>query len=121
MNPVGWFEIATHDLDRATRFYEAVLQLKLDRHDMGPHQMAWFPMDKNAQGAAGTLIKGEYYTPSHAGTLIYFNVQDIPATLGRVAEQGGKVFMEKTSIGEYGFIGMFEDSEGNRIAIHSQT
>lgn len=118
-NPVGWFEIPVLDLPRAMAFYEQVLGLPLELHEMGAFQMAWFPMKEGAYGAMGSLVLGESYVPSHAGSLVYFSVQDIESVLARATEQGGKVLLPKTSIGEYGFIAHLEDSEGNRVAIHS--
>jgi uncharacterized protein len=118
MNPVNWFEIPVTDMTRAKSFYEDVfgLQISLDR--MGPLEMGFIPMDNNAYGAAGSLVKGEGYVPSHTGTLVYFGVPDIEVVLERIKHNGGKVLLPKTSIGEYGFIAHFEDSEGNRVALH---
>ncbi len=76
-NPVNWFEIPVNDLERAKQFYETVFGLQLSLNEMGPMKMAWFPMTQGSPGATGTLIKSEGYTPSHAGTLIYFTVTDI--------------------------------------------
>ena len=118
-NPVGWFEIPVLDLPRAVAFYEQVFGLILEPHEIGASRMAWFPIKESANGAVGILVLGESYVPSHAGSLVYFSVRDIESVLARVAEQGCKVFLPKTSIGEYGFIAHLEDSEGNRVAIHS--
>jgi len=119
MNPVNWFEIPVNDLDRAQSFYETVLDVTLNRQDMGPMLMGWFPNEQNGTGATGTLIKGEGYTPSHDGTMVYFTVEDIEATLAKIESNGGKSLFPKTSIGEYGFIAHFEDSEGNRVSLHA--
>ena len=119
-NPVGWFEIPAIDLNRAKKFYEAVLDVQLTFATMGPVEMAWFPSVEDGIGASGTLIKSEGYTPSHAGTLIYFTAPDIERTLAKVNANGGKILTPKTSIGEYGFYAFFEDSEGNRLALHSR-
>ena len=118
-NPVNWFEIPAEDLDRARSFYEHVLGIELARNDMGPLKMAWFPMVDEGDGATGTLVENENYTPSHAGALVYFSVEDIDATLARVESGGGKVLNPRSSIGEYGFVAHFEDTEGNRVALHS--
>ena len=119
-NPVNWFEIPVNDLERARRFYESVLDVELAENEMGPLKMAWFPMAPGAPGAAGTLVEGSGYTPSHSGTLVYFHVDDIESTLAKIDGSGGKTLTPKTGIGEYGFIAHFEDSEGNRVALHSQ-
>lgn len=119
-NPVGWFEIPVTDLDRAKQFYESVMDVELTLMTLGAAEMAWFPFAEDALGAAGTLIKAEGLTPSHAGTLIYFTAPDIDGTLERVNANGGKTLLPRTSIGEYGFIAHFEDTEGNRLALHSR-
>jgi predicted enzyme related to lactoylglutathione lyase len=120
-NPVNWFEIPVNDLPRAMDFYEHVLGVPLAANDMGAIAMAWFPMASGASGAAGTLIKGDGYAPSADGTLVYFAVADIEAALARVEERGGRTLMPKTSIGQHGFIAHFEDTEGNRVALHART
>ncbi|MBD3251995.1 VOC family protein [Candidatus Uhrbacteria bacterium] len=118
MNPVGWFEIPVTDMDRAETFYRSLLGYKLERHEMGPNLMSWFPMERDAAQATGTLIKGEAYTPSHEGTIIYFSAPDLEATLEKVEGLGGRVLVPKTDIGEHGYIAHIEDTEGNRIALH---
>jgi len=120
-NPVNWFEIPVNDLDRARQFYETVFGFQLSLHEMDSLKMAWFPMTQGIPGATGTLVQSEWYTPSHAGTLVYFSVPDIDDTLAAVNAHGGKTLMPKTGIGEYGYIAHFEDSEGNRVALHSMT
>lgn len=115
----NWFEIPVKDLDRAIKFYEKVFNVKLSSEEVGGMQMALFPFNQDAPGAAGSLIKGESYEPSHAGTVVYFSVEDIPETLRRINANGGKTLMPKTAIGQYGFIAQYEDTEGNRLALHS--
>ena len=122
-NPVGWFEIPVSDLERAKSFYEYVFDYTLEIHPMGEIMMAWFPMHENAIGATGSLVKGEGLKPSPAGSgiQIYFSTPDIELALARVKEKGGAVVAEKYSIGEYGFVGVAEDCDGNRIGLHSHT
>ncbi len=120
-NPVNWFEIPVNDLERARQFYETVFGFQLNLNEMGPMKMAWFPMTTGGGGATGTLMKAEGYTPSHAGTLVYFSVTDIEATLDKVNANGGKTLLPKTGIGEHGYIAHFQDCEGNRVALHSMT
>jgi len=119
INIANWFEIPVTDLDRAAKFYEKVFDEKLTREDMGGMKMAMFPFTQDAPGAPGALVKGETYEPSHAGTVVYFSVEDIDEVLRRITAQGGKTLMPKTSIGQYGFIAQYEDTEGNRLALHA--
>lgn len=118
-NMATWFEIPVKDLERATAFYERVFDVKLTPEVMGDMQLAMFPFDQNAAGAAGSLTKASSYEPSHAGVIVYFSVGDIDETLRRVDANGGKTLMPRTSIGQYGFIAQYEDTEGNRMALHS--
>jgi predicted enzyme related to lactoylglutathione lyase len=118
-NPVIWFEIPVKDIERAGKFYEKVLGHQFTPEQMDEFTMAFFPMAENVPGAAGTLIKGETYEPSHSGTVVYFSVDDIDEMLRRINANGGKTLLPKKSIGKYGFIAHFEDTEGNRLALHS--
>jgi predicted enzyme related to lactoylglutathione lyase len=117
-NPVNWFEIPVQDLSRAKTFYETVLEIEIFETEMGPKKMGWFPMEMGAMGAAGTLVQGDSYTPSHDGSLVYLHVDQIDSTLEKVTASGGKTLMPRMSIGEHGSIAHFEDSEGNRVALH---
>ena len=120
MNPVVWFEIPVEDLDRAKSFYDAVFGFDLELHDMGPGEMAWFPMIEGMPGAPGALVEMDGYTPSGDGIRIYFTAPDIERTLEKVVANGGEILMPRISIGEYGFVAQFRDTEGNHINIHSR-
>ncbi len=119
-NPVGWFEIPVTDIGRAKDFYEYVLGLELEEHQMGPLDVAQFPIQNMGIGAAGSLVRGGGYKPSLQGVLVYFSAPDIEATLSRAQDKGGQVIAGKNSIGEYGFIALIQDTEGNRIGLHSR-
>ncbi len=120
---IGWFEIPVQDMDRAIGFYEKVFDCKLDKQDMGDFQMAWFPWDESKGGAGGSLVfDQQFYAPSaHAGALIYFSSDDCALELAKVTEAGGSVQIEKRLIApDIGYMGVFLDSEGNRVALHSK-
>lgn len=120
---VGWFEIPVNEMDRAIAFYEKVFDCKLVKQVMGDLQMAWFFWGETGKGAGGSLVyHKEFYEPSsHAGTLIYFSSADCAIELARVTDAGGTVQIPKRMIApDIGYMGVFLDSEGNRIAIHSQ-
>ena len=115
----NWFELPVHDMDRAKGFYANIFDIEMaDPFDMNGSIMCFFPFDPDAEGATGTLIQHESYIPSHQGALVYFSVKEINEVIPRVAEAGGKVINEKMSIGEHGFVAHFEDTEGNRVALH---
>ena len=121
MNPVGWFEIYVQDLERAKKFYETVLGTKLQKLNAPfPGIELWaFPMEQNSYGASGALIKMEGVDSGGNSTLIYFHCQDCANEERRVKEAGGRIDRSKMAIGEYGFISLVFDTEGNMIGLHS--
>ena len=120
---ISWFEIPSADLDRATKFYEAIFQIQLFPLDIEQVKMRMFPIVDPSSGIGGAIVYAEgFYQPSAtAGPLIYLNGNpDVQMILDRVEAAGGKVLVPKTQISpEYGFMGIFLDTEGNRIGIHS--
>ncbi len=121
-NPVGWFELYVSDMARAKAFYSAMLQRELFDLPGAPGidmQMAVFAQDMNVSGASGALVKSGTQAPGPGGTLVYFSCMDCAVEAARAAASGGKVLQPKTSIGEYGFYALVQDTEGNAIGLHS--
>ncbi|MDX2080819.1 MAG: VOC family protein [Terrimicrobiaceae bacterium] len=123
--PVGWFEIYVTDMARARAFYEATFQIQLE-HLPSPNpnqeiEMWMFPgaMDMDAPGCSGALCRMKECQPGGSGTIIYFTCADCAVEAGRAAENGGRIYQEKMPIGQYGFIAIIADSEGNTIGLHS--
>ena len=119
-NSLNWFEIPVADFDRAVKFYGAILETELHCSDMNGSKMAFFPQE--GKGVGGALIFGEGYMPSTDGTVVYINAgDDLAEILARVEPNGGKILMPKMQITEeIGFIAVFLDSEGGKVALHSQ-
>jgi uncharacterized protein len=117
-NPVVYFEIPVTNVDRAIKFYSAVFNFKFEKETIDKNEMALFPFTEENLGISGALAKGEIYKPSKNGTLIYFRTENIDDTLKLAVQNGGKILYPKTSNGDLGFVAEFEDSEGNRIALH---
>ena len=118
-NPVRWFEIYVQDMDRARKFYEAVFQLKLEKLDTPELEIWAFPMTKEEMGTSGALVKMEGFPSGGNSTLVYFKSDDCSVESGRVAKFGGRIQREKMSIGQYGFIALAYDTEGNMFGLHS--
>jgi predicted enzyme related to lactoylglutathione lyase len=120
---ISWFEIPTTDIDRAQHFYEAIFGITMTPMDMPHIKMRLFPLDDPMQGVGGTLVdSGGFHKPSATdGPLIYLNGNpDVQNVLSKVEAAGGKIIVPKTEISpEYGFMAVFLDTEGNRIALHS--
>jgi predicted enzyme related to lactoylglutathione lyase len=113
-NAIGWFDLYVDDMDRATVFYETVLQRRL-----APIGDPTGETVMNSYGAGGALVRSPYGRPGSGGTLIYFSVEDCAAEAGRVASAGGRVLRPKFSIGEFGWVALCADTEGNVFGLSS--
>jgi len=120
-NPVGWFEIYVQDMSRAKAFYEGVFQVSLERLHMPDIEMWRFPSAPGLLGAGGSLVRMEGASAGGNSILVYFNCTDCAVEAGRVAAHGGRVERDKMAIGEYGFIALALDTEGNRFGLHSMS
>lgn len=122
-NPVAWFEIYVEKIGRAKKFYENVLAIKLEKlndpTDSGIEMWA-FPSNMEGYGATGALVKMEGFGAGRNSTLVYFACKDCSVEESRVEKAGGKIQQSKMAIGEYGFISLAIDSEGNMFGLHSQ-
>jgi uncharacterized protein len=124
-NPVRWFEIYVQDMKRAKRFYESVFGVKLGQIinpatlDSPSFEIWGFPSNMEAYGCSGALVKMEGASSGAVGTIVYFASDDCSIEEKRVREYGGTIQRSRTSIGEYGFITLAVDTEGNIFGIHS--
>ena len=121
-NMVGWFEIPVLNMDRAQKFYNKVFNVDIQLHDFGGLLMGWFPFVDGKKGASGSLVQNRAYIPDEKkGVLIYFSSVDVNDEMSRVQGAGGKIIQPKTMISkDIGYMALFLDSEGNRIALHSR-
>ena len=117
MSAISWFEIPATDIERARRFYETIFAFEMKPLDLGDLQMALFPAGGGALNQHPT-----FYKPSaDAGPLVYLDGgADLQVVLDRIEKAGGKVVVPKRQISpEYGYMAVFVDCEGNRVALHS--
>lgn len=116
---ISILEIPATDIQRATRFYQSILNVKIEVIDMQGMQMGLLPSE--GQAVSCVITQGEGYEPSANGVIAYFNGgEDLQKTLDKVESSGGKILMPKTLIDEEnGYFAMFLDTEGNRLGLHS--
>ena len=121
MNPVSWFEIYVQDMDRAQKFYETVLDIKMSSLSPPDGELAMlsFPMDVESFGSSGALVHHADVPSGGNSTLVYFNSEDCAIEEARIESAGGKVERPKMSIGDYGFITLAVDPDGNMFGLHS--
>lgn len=118
-NAINWFEIPVKNFSNAKTFYETILGAEMQVMEMPGMKSAFFPADLQ-NGIGGCIMEGQGYEPSNKGSVIYLNGgDDLSVPLSKVEKAGGKIVMPKTAIGQNGFMAHFEDTEGNRVALHS--
>lgn len=116
---INWFEIPVQNFERAKKFYETVLDITMILPFDGV-KYAMFPSDMQNGEIGGGLVEEQGYEPSQKGALIYLNGgEDLSVPLSRIEAAGGIIVVPKKSIGANGFMAIFNDTEGNRIAFHS--
>ena len=115
---VNWIEIPVKDVTRAKTFYENVFQFKIVDLEVGDEVYSCFP-NKSGDGFSGALVQYEFTKPGKEGPLVYLNSYgDIDAMIMRIRSAGGKVIEEKKEIAPgYGHYALFEDTEGNMLAL----
>ncbi len=117
-NQIVWCDIPVVNLDRAIGFYSAVLGAEVKKQEMPGMQMGVLPHEGDDVG--GCLYQNPEEKPSANGPLLYLNCQGrLDQAIAAVAPNGGKVLKPKHAIGPYGFRALIQDSEGNRMALHS--
>jgi len=118
MSAISWFEIPATDIVRARRFYETVFAFEMKPLDVANLRMALFPT-----GGGALCQNATSYKPSpDAGPLLYLHAPpDLAVALARVEKAGGKVVVPKRQISpDFGYMAVFVDTEGNRVALHSK-
>ncbi len=117
---IVWFDIPATDLDRAIAFYSAVLGAPVVKEAVGESIFGWLPTPDGGRMGCICVVPG--FTPSGDGIMIYLGVNGrIRDAVTAVRAHGGVVQTDVHSIGVYGFRAEVLDSEGNCIALHSET
>jgi uncharacterized protein len=120
INPVGWFDLNVANLERAKKFYEKVFKLKLNDAPIEWGKQSFFPFSPESHDISGALVEKANFVPSNNNTVIYFETEDNLEEEQRIDAAGGKVVQPKMNIGEFGFISIFIDTEGNTLGLHSR-
>ncbi len=114
-NRIVWFDVPVADLGRAIEFYSKVLDITVEE----AHGVA--VLEHSDSDVGGCLYKSEDEQPSARGSLLYFNVSGrLDAAMAATEQYGGKILKPKEDIGQHGYRTIVLDSEGNRIALHSE-
>ena len=112
-NRIMWIETASTDIPASAKFYASLFNWPIVTDEKMNYTMTAFEGDETGMGfspvdeAQGTLP---------GSVLVYVDVADIDATIARAKELGAPVFMDKFEIPTVGWMAVFGDPGGNRIA-----
>lgn len=119
-NNIIWFDVPVTDLDRAIRFYSAVLASPVAKEQTGSIPIGMLPTPDGQK--MGCLVTGNQARPSLDGVMIWFDVDGrLRDAVMAATENGGEILGDIHAIGGFGFRAEVKDSEGNRIALYSSS
>jgi len=120
-NAINWFEIPVADLERAKKFYEAIFDIEMMKMEVGKDVLYAFPYEPQSGKISGAIIEDANAISKMDGVTLYLNANpSIEAVIDRIEDAGGKVLRPKTEISpEIGYMCFFNDTEGNRMALHA--
>ncbi len=119
-NSVGWFDISVSNLERAKKFYETVFNIQLFDLPIEWGKKSLFPFNQESLNISGALVEKTDMIPNSSNTVVYFESEDCVSEEKRIEKAGGKIVKPKMHIGEFGYVSIFIDSEGNTIGLHSR-
>ena len=121
-NTFVWVDIPVVNLDRAIKFYSAVVGEPVNKIGGPGFNFGLFKHGGNDVGGCLIDAEEEGLAPSMTGPLVYLDASGrLDAAVAAAEQGGGKVLMAKHSIAPNGFRAIIVDSEGNRVALHSMT
>ena len=114
-NPFVHVELHTNDLAKAKTFYSKLFGWKLKDMPM-PGGGGSYTMIEVGEGTGGGMM-----TAQPAGSpprwQAYVGVDDVVASTRKAKELGAKVMMDKTEVGDFGFMSVIIDPTGAAIAL----
>ncbi|RAJ08952.1 VOC family protein [Arenibacter echinorum] len=116
---ISLFEIPATDISRAVSFYQAILDINIEKMEIPGMEMGIFPYEE--QMVTGVIMKAAGYIPSADGVNLYLNGGDnLQNILDKVENNGGQIIVPKTAhADESGFFALFIDTEGNKLGLNS--
>jgi hypothetical protein len=83
-------------------------------------KQSFFPFNNESPNISGALVEKTDRAANGNNTIVYFETEDCTTEENRIEEAGGKIVQSKISIGDFGFVAIFIDTEGNTIGLHSR-
>jgi uncharacterized protein len=118
-NAIEWFDIPSHDFERALKFYSTILGEELKVINYEGQKLAMFPMDEDGNVGGDLVPPSEEFVPSKQGTRVYLNCDGkLDEVIARIESSGGRIIKPKFSIPDADIV-IIEDTEGNTVGLSS--
>ena len=113
-NPFVHIELSTSDLDKAKKFYSALMDWKLI--DMPMPDGGTYTMIDVGEGTGGGMMK--HPMPGAPSMwMAYVQVDNLDAATKKAEQLGAKVIKEKTEVPGFGWFSMIVDPTGAMLAL----
>jgi predicted enzyme related to lactoylglutathione lyase len=108
-----WFELLTQDIDKASKFYDALFGWRTAPVTMGSGEP--YPMINNGEQGIGGYRKGPPTVKSH--WVSYLSVPDVDASHSAAVARGCRIMMAPTDIGLVGRAAAMADPTGASFCV----
>lgn len=112
----GWFELKTHDTDKAKTFYCDLFgwQAQTQEFQQGVNYTSFMNADSPVGGLIKLTAEMDEQTPCWA---LYFTVESFTEAKAKAEKAGAKMTFEPVTLAEVGTFTGFTDPEGARFSI----
>jgi len=120
-NTFDWIEIRTRDVETTATFYESLFGWKVTEKETANGFAVWI-FDTGGEPRVQNLRRGGIWLRPEGeplGVVVYVVVDDIEATLKKVAELGGRAVTPKAPLGA-GYGAYFTDPSGNTLGLYEE-
>ncbi|MFN2183928.1 MAG: VOC family protein [Anaerolineae bacterium] len=113
-NRIMWIEVASTDIPASAEFYEDLFNWPIVRDEQMDYTMTDF---ERGETGVGFSPVDEAQGVAPGSVLVYVDVDDVDAAISRAKELGAPIYLDKTEIPTVGWMAIFHDPGGNRIAV----
>lgn len=115
-NKIMWIELASTDIPASAKFYGDLFGWPIIRDEQMDYTMTGFEGDQT--GVGFSPVNDEQSGAEAVGSvLVYVDVADIDASIARAKELDAPILLDKMEIPTVGWMAIFGDPGGNRIAV----
>jgi predicted enzyme related to lactoylglutathione lyase len=114
-NKIMWLEMASTDVPASAEFYGDLFGWPIIRDEQMDYTMTGFEGEQT--GVGFSPVDDERSSVEPGSVLVYVDVADVDAAIARAKELGAPILQDKMEIPTVGWMAIFADPGGNRIAV----